>query len=497
MDSFLTEKRKKIILILVFCLAIFLIVFRFTSTPKVWVDEGLWTNISENFAFHGKIALQKAPGEYVPLHLLLSVGYPVIFPVAASMKIFGSGIVQARLPMIMYMFAFVLLAFLYTYKKFGFYTAIISLLLIISYSPFYGNGRPVQGEVPGLFYLLLTAWFLWLLQNTGFNSKKWALLVGVAWGLSASTKPIFFLALSLAILLNIVIFNKTIRKNIIPGNILKILLSIITGFIIPMTFWFETTFPPIKSIFQIIPTYLTFILYFTSDHKSSPIIPTIFHNVMRFFTESTPILFTLILTTILIYYIFSYFNKKNNKEADISEWVILLFIIINILGYLKGTGWYRYFFPAQILVYILFPFSFFSLLNFYKDGKYKKILLLAPIILIAIQFYHLVFLSDTSMTFRRTLNTQLSKELSKIDSDKSILFYNSVEAVVFLKGSNYSQYIIMDDFLEVGNKSALLSPKEDFLLVDSRSSITNFSILCYESHQISHYLLYNRKSNCK
>src|SRR3989344_2819702 len=153
MEFFIKERTKKVILFLVLVLSIFLITFQFTDTPKVWVDEGLWTNVAENLVANGTIGMQIEPGVSTPLGLLLSVGYPVIFPVAMSFSLFDIGIWQARLPMLVYMFLLVLSFFLFVKKLYGFWPAIFSILLLISFSPFYGNGRPVQGEVPGLVFL--------------------------------------------------------------------------------------------------------------------------------------------------------------------------------------------------------------------------------------------------------------------------------------------------------------------------------------------------------
>ena len=55
-------------------------------------------------------------------------------------------------------------------RKYGFMPAILSVLMLISFSPFYGNGRPVQGEVPGLAFLVLGAWLLLLFDERGFNN---------------------------------------------------------------------------------------------------------------------------------------------------------------------------------------------------------------------------------------------------------------------------------------------------------------------------------------
>ena len=115
-----SEKIKKIILLIVFVLALFLIPFHFTSTPNVWTDEGVFIETARNLAVHNTLALQTSPAEFFSMrNFLLSTSYPVIFPVALSLKVFGIGFWQARLPMILYMFILVLLSYLFSIKLYG------------------------------------------------------------------------------------------------------------------------------------------------------------------------------------------------------------------------------------------------------------------------------------------------------------------------------------------------------------------------------------------
>src|SRR3990167_6239022 len=199
----LTAKTKNIILVVVFTLAIFLITFDFKNTPKVWVDEGVFTETAKNLATHGVLGLQTSTGEFFSMrNFLLSTSYTVILPVALSFKILGTGIVQARLPMILYMFALVMIFYLFAKKRYTFYPAILSVLMLLSFSPFYGNGRPVQGEVPGLVFL----------------------------GLAASTKTIFLVLIPLALVITLFFWIKKIENR-------KILLFLLTGLIIPILIW--------------------------------------------------------------------------------------------------------------------------------------------------------------------------------------------------------------------------------------------------------------------
>lgn len=480
------EKNKKIILALIFSLAAFLIFFHFTDTPSVWVDEGVFTEVAKNLALHGTIGLQTDPGTFFLMRsFLLTTDYPVIFPVAGSFALFGTGIWQARLPMILYMFTLVVIFYLFTKRKYGLMPAILSVLMLISFSPFYGNGRPVQGEVPGLFLLVLGAWLLLLWEEGSFKNKKWALFSGLALGLSASTKPIFLIGVSLALIISLFFWLKRIENK-------KILYILGLGFVLPIILWCFIHFPTFESLKDFIPN----VLYFSGNHGTEiPLSQTIITNLLKFFTESTPILFLLMLLTIISAIGYKFY-KKEGLNLSISESFILSFIILNWLGFLIGTGWYRYFFPAHILVYLLFPAFILALSQIFNKEIFKKSLVAIPVVLIIFQLYHLIFLSDTSFVAKRTENSELSDSLSKIESNQKVLFYSVPEAIILLKGDNYSQYLYMG-FLEAGNKDSLIKPTEDFVLMGVDPKDNNFLSLCYDKKMAGKYFLFQKKKNCR
>lgn len=487
MKGVISKRKKEIILFSVFILGAFLIVFHFTDTPKVWIDEGVFTEVAKNLAWHGVLGLQINPGNFFPMKgFLLSTSYPVIFPVAWSFTIFGTGIWQARLPMIIYMVILVVLFYLFTKKRYGFYAAILSVLMLISFSPFYGNGRPVQGEVPGLVFLILGSWLLLFWERDSFQNKNWALISGLAFGLAASTKPIYLLVIPMSLAVTLLFWIKKVKIR----NTSLFIFGL--GFLLPVFFWFFVHFSTVGSFLKDIPTYL----YLAGNHGSSiPIARTVLTNFIRFFTESTPILFLLLLIATILSFL-SRFIKKEERDFRASECLILSFIVLNWLGYLTGTGHYRYFFPAHTLLYLLFPAAILTLTRIVHKEVLRKIILAVPIVLIILQFFHLVFLSDTSFTTKRTRNAELSETLSKITPSQKVFFSVSPEAIIFLKGDNYSQYLAMEDFLKAGNENAFADPSLSFIV--SRDNFQgNSSITCYDKKLVDRYFLFKKIKNCK
>ena len=486
-QQFFTEKRKKISVCVIFVLAVFLILFQFTDTPKVWLDEGVFTDTARNLAFHGVMGLQTEPGTVYPLSVLLSTGYPVIFPVAGSFLLFGVGIWQARLPMVIFMLILVIFFYFFVKKKYGFYSAILSVLLLLSFSPFYGNGRPVQGEVPGLVFLVLGLLCLLYFEQSFFQNKKWAILSGLFFGLSCATKPIYLAVLSGALIISLALWWKKIENK-------KVLWFFVLGFALPILLWFYTLFPTLRSMLSAVPTYL----HLASNHDSStPLIPTILANFLRFFKESTPLLFSFLSVTVLVSFFFRFHKKEDfRSNFSITESVILFSIILNWLSYLVGTGWYRYFFPASILLYLLFPSAILFLSQKVEKKIFRNLILIVPIILIMFQFYDLVFLSNTSFIVNRERNKGLATLLSTIEPNKTVFFNQTVEAIVFFKGENYSQYLTIGDFLEAGNKNGFATSSPDFILTSSGENVSFPLSDCYSQKTAAGFTLFQKREDC-
>lgn len=472
-------------------MSFFLVLFRFTETPKVWLDEGVFSEVSKNHFWHGEQGLQIEPGKFFPMHALTTSGYPLTIPVGISISLFGNGIWQTRLPMVLYMLGLVLIYYLFTKKRYGFYTAVLSVLSILSFSPFYGNGRSVQGELPGLFFLALSLLFLLYLEESKFLSKKWSIFTGLALGLAAASKPIYLLVL---LTISPVLVFIWYKKNYLcesKGN--KNLFILIFSFLVPVGFLFFLQFPTREALGTIIPVYKLLI----SNHESSiSIWQTIFLNSKRFFTESTPILFIVLLFFTLSNYLYGFFKNKYNAFY-LSEYLVVGFVVVNWGAYLVGTGWYRYFFPAHALIYLVFISSVFLIRNRVENKKIKFILSIFPIVVILLQLYHFVFISDNSLVTKRTRNQELSSVISGIENNKSVFFYNTVEGIIFLKGDNYSQYLEVGTSIDTGDKDYLLHPISDYILTNQVETGYNLNLSCYDRKEVNRYYFFTKIKDCK
>jgi 4-amino-4-deoxy-L-arabinose transferase-like glycosyltransferase len=350
----------------------------------------------------------------------------------------------------------------------------------------------VQGEVPGLFFLVLGALFLVYLESSDFDSKKFAILSGLFLGLAAATKTLYLLLLVVALPLTLLFFIKKIKNK---KNVLLLLIT----FLVPIFFWFIINFPTLDSLTKIIPT----IIHQSGNNggsslssTSSSLFSTVFINLLRFVRESTPILFSFLFLSVTFVFVRRYI-KKETWDFSIAEYLIFFVIVLNWLGYLLGTGWYRYFFPAHTLLYLLFPGVTWMLVQSIHRSFGKKIYVGILSVLIIFQFSYLIFFSDTSLITISTRNAEVSHLLSVIPSTKKVFFDNSVESVVFLRGGTYSQYVVLPGLFELGTTSSLHDTSNDFILMDSSDQATSTVSSCYAKTTVGTYFLFGKTANCK
>ena len=132
-----------------------------TTRPRLWADEAKSIELALNFERFGALDMQTAPGEFSGVaHLLQSTGYPVTVPLAGIFSLFGFGMTQARLFMLLWMIAALCVIFFFLRRLFGAREALFALALIATFASFHDNGRTVVGEIPGFLFLLMGLWIL-------------------------------------------------------------------------------------------------------------------------------------------------------------------------------------------------------------------------------------------------------------------------------------------------------------------------------------------------
>jgi hypothetical protein len=179
--------------------------FHLESLPPFWFDEGWTTCAARTWVEQGHYGCL-LQGEPAPP--LLSAHFPVVASIAASFRLFGVGVWQARLVGLLYTYgAFVLLYYLAD-RLYGRKVAITALALVILFPLKWQIhplivGRQVLGEMPMIFFLLAGyACFLNIERHQAWLGAA-VLCWSIAWMTKAQAAPFlaasFGLSLALAV----------------------------------------------------------------------------------------------------------------------------------------------------------------------------------------------------------------------------------------------------------------------------------------------------------
>lgn len=219
--TFLLKNRKTLLWILGLLLLYFLVFHNLTRFPAPWFDEGSHLHVPKTLVQYGVYADISSEGfrYYGPT---IGVGPTVMLPIAAAFKLFGIGLLQARLVMALYLLAAIYMFYRLVETLTGKWVAWIALALILSSRSvlFLEYGRQLLGEVPGFFFILL-ALYLWF-SRWDENDWKRLALIGLLFGLAMITKYQYLLflapALILSWMLDIFYYKTSTHRNfLIPG----------------------------------------------------------------------------------------------------------------------------------------------------------------------------------------------------------------------------------------------------------------------------------------
>jgi putative flippase GtrA len=456
-----------------FGLTIFIATYALSESPALWYDEGLYSQVATRVMDTGLQSLQVAPDEFVSTQYI-TVGYPLLYPVALSYKFFGIGAFEGRIVMAGFIVLFVVTSFFLIRKLFNLKVAVLSTFLLASFPMLYGNGKAVLGEVPGLFFLSLALLALTHLEQSGYRSFKFFGLFALAAGLCVVTKPIYLLILG-GFLAAYLFRAWQIRPP---------LLGVVVGacvFLAALLPWAYLQFGSDISVQSIVHFY-------ANPYSIGDIHALIGQNIVRFLTESTP-MYTLVLMVVWAGSLAVRYKKERIKVAEISAFV---FCILVLLAYLRLPGWYRYLFPALTIALMFLPHSLLSLLEFAKRWIPPLRVTWAPWlvwvmvgILAGAQLYQTASDSYVAGYYASTTTAHLKEILTPLGSTASFYLYNSPQVAILLPSQTYYQYLPITEHLVLGSTTLpiLTEGKAEYAIVDSEAYQK-------EMTQFSHYAHY-------
>ena len=423
--------------------------YKLSESPVTWTDEGLIVQTSKTMVERGVYGFQVAPTEIISPSFI-STSFPVTFPITLSFHLFGVSLLHARLVMAMYIIALFLAVFLLFRDKIK-EVVLWTLFLIGSFPPLYGHGKNVLGEVPGLFLLLLSAFFLKSTQDDQDNLVKWSLF-GLFFGLSIATKPIFILTAPAFIF---VVYKTYIKDKSIQRNKLGVLFIFS---LLPVLVWLNVQFFSSDS-------WSSVVSYYGNPHALD-VLPAAISNLKDFISHTR----TLFAGAVFLFWSFilgyMYYTKKHIPLYESYLYIVSFFVLAL---YFRNPPYYRYFFIAEVLSLIFLAFNLFRVVE--NKLWLRNIARVFLMLLVVFQLGQLYSGSWVADGYKSTRTTTMESVISKIAKEKEVFVYHAPEAVIFLQNFNSSQYFSGTVSNEFGQGNLHFIKDRNDLLIITRKDL--------------------------
>lgn len=431
-----------------------------TTKPRIWIDEAKSIELARNFLNFGKLNIQIAPGEFTDFpEILQSTGYPVTVPLAIFFKLFGYGLVQARIYMLGWMLAALGAVFLLGKRFFGDSSAALAVLLIASFASFYDSGRTVVGEIPGFVFLALGL-YLWLERGSYFSAGFW-------WGLAVVTKPSVFTWIIPAITL-IFLFERR--------DFFKRIFAVGAGMLPAALGWiFLVLEKPLSR-----SSWANILNFYQNPYHAPSLLENVLTNLSGALYSTTLVYFGILFVAVLAGWHWS-------EEAKIRKFYqfAALYSIFAFIYYLRSPGWLRYILISELLILALIPFSVSRIAERFKKSGFPIVILTS---LFLVQGIHLFTAADI---FYSNVAILASELLNREFPDAPIGIFDAFTLSVLLKTEKRSQLIEMAGLPVIGKNPLFSEPLPEAVVFspDGRFLEENQPILKNK------YRLYSRAGN--
>ncbi|MDO8648418.1 MAG: glycosyltransferase family 39 protein [Candidatus Peregrinibacteria bacterium] len=302
--------------------------------PAAWADDSLFMIIARSVA-EGRGFSLPLLGEDWHFPYILAVGPTLIGPVALAIKLFGFSVAVARIPMALYVIGTAILFYIFTQRVAGRRDARWATALLITLSAFVNTGKPVMGEVPGLFFLLLG---LLCLLHEEKTVGKWSAFAGISFGLSVLTKLTYGLIYPALILAWI---NAIIRRDWCTVRRLTM-----TG-ILALIIYVPWRFLEMQSQAGLLGEF-RFLFGESETTEATPFLYLLTHQEILFRLPFLSYGVFLILGGIGLW-------KLRSRLPRPVGIVLATLIALFTLYFLSSFGWYRHLLPAHILLLTFVP----------------------------------------------------------------------------------------------------------------------------------------------
>ena len=414
-----------------------------TTKPAYWYDEAMNVELARNFADFGKLDLIVAPNTFSGQGALVgSTGYPITVSLAGFFKIFGFGLPQARIFMLLWISTLLAVFFYIAKELWGTRVAYAGTLLIATFAPFYGNGRSVMGEIPGFLFFLCAFYFL--------EQKKWW-QSGLLLGLAVISKPSIFVFLIPAFALIVLCENETWKNKLIQ------LIKLGGSSTLALLPFFAIYFDEIArgGLFQNI------LLHFKNPYEEAGLsaLTNIVNNLPTLITSTTFWYLWVMLAVI----IFALFIERTLFREHSHLFILAgVYLPLSLFQYLKSLGYLRYLIAAEFLIFILFLITLPALTKFFAEKSkfsWKAPHITAAVIVVTVimQVIHL-FTYANLYSSTKAQETILRVYASSLPSTVGII--NVPQVASFIPAFQKYQYLSTYGLSEFGTRMLYLAPEK-------------------------------------
>ncbi|MBI3114676.1 MAG: glycosyltransferase family 39 protein [Candidatus Harrisonbacteria bacterium] len=422
-----------------------LIIYFFAWNNYFWFDEGIFVQLVRNIAERGVWGITIAPDAFFSASLI-TIGYPIIYPAVAAVRLFGASIATFHVVASLFTLGLVMMFFLLSRALYGARMAAWGTLALATFTPLYGNGKSFAGEAPALFFLMGALLLLAYAERLERPGALLLLATGIAFGFAASAKPTFLVALPA--LLAALLWKY--RYMVLTQDGRRATAVVALGVCGALAFWLWTQFGG-ASLARIFAHYAN--PYYIADFW-----PLISANLKRFFTESTPAHLAVLFFASVAFLGWKIRRREPVRMAEIAAFV---FALLTLAFYVRTEGWYRYFFPAHVTLFLfLAPAAREFVGIFISRAEWQKRLFVVLIsAAVAIQIPPLI---TEARRVRSDLPDTIGAELQALRDNRKVFFYNLPQIAARYPSGAFYQYIRMSDNLIVGQENEQLLAQGEF-----------------------------------
>jgi 4-amino-4-deoxy-L-arabinose transferase-like glycosyltransferase len=340
------DRVARVVLIAMLVLAAVLALYHLESYPASWFDEGWWLQIPKNLALHGQYASYSSEG-FRYSDTIVSASPAFFLPVAASFKLFGVGLLQARIVIATFFVMTAGLIYALGVRAFGRLAGLVAVALYVFVKPddeFTSAlflGRMFMAEIPAMFFLLL-GMCLWIdvLERERLCGRR-LVAVGVLFGLAIAIKAQLMMAtLPLIVCLGVadrlVWHRYGLKAFLIPFLATLIVIALHVGGI--YLFLGPQWFGQFAADFTASAGNMTTLLFSQRARM----------NALGLFQRSE---YALLVVAAAVYQVFAMRQSKRQRFAPILVWTFVVFWLGWFL--IASVGWSRYAFPGLALGHLL------------------------------------------------------------------------------------------------------------------------------------------------